>query len=92
MVRLKQVEGVSNAWVETFGERMLRRIEAFCQKSGHIPLDASDAVGKVVEPRERTMKVCVCVCAHLRVCIRACMHAPISLAVMMSTEWHRYLW
>ena len=70
MERLKQVEGVSNAWVENFGERMLRRIGVFCQKSGRVPLDVSDVASKMVEPRERTVKVgCVCVCV-LSVCVQ----------------------
>ena len=69
--RLKEVEGVSDVWVENFGGRMLRRIEEFCQKSGgNVPLDVADTAGLVVEPREITVKVmhglcvcqCVCVC------------------------------
>ena len=76
MEGLKQVEGVSNAWVENFGERMLRRIGAFCQKSGRVPLDVSDAASKMVEPRERTVKVgyvcVVCVRASVRACVCVC--------------------
>ena len=90
MERLKQVEGVSNAWVENFGERVLRRIGAFCQKSGRVPLDVSDAASKMVEPRERTVKVgcvCVCVCEHacmhmcVRVCVCVCEHACMRMCV-----------
>ena len=92
MERLKQVEGVSNAWVENFGERMLRRIGVFCQKSGRVPLDVSDAASKMVEPRERTVKVgCVCVCMRVCACVCASVRACVCMCVCVCVPISVYL-
>ena len=91
MERLKQVEGVSNAWVENFGERMLRRIGVFCQKSGRVPLDVSDVASKMVEPRERTVKVgCVCACVHACVCVCASVRACVCVCVCVCVRLFLY--